>query len=83
MACSDLWAIHQKKCKKWQKGGFSSRLSSNEITTHGYRVLPFAKCTTIMIAVLRLQAVWDPLLTRWYGWEWDGFGLAYVELYDL
>jgi hypothetical protein len=27
--------------------------------------------------------VWDPLLTRWYGWECDGFGLAYVELYDL
>jgi hypothetical protein len=32
---------------------------------------------------LRLQAVCDPLLTRWFGWEWDGFGLAYVELYDL
>jgi hypothetical protein len=22
-------------------------------------------------------------LTRWYGWEWDSFGLACVELYDL
>jgi hypothetical protein len=22
-------------------------------------------------------------LTRWYGWEWDGFGLACVESYDL
>jgi hypothetical protein len=32
---------------------------------------------------LRLQVVWDPLLTRWHGWEWDGFGLACVELYDL
>jgi hypothetical protein len=32
---------------------------------------------------LRLQAVWHPLLTRWYGWEWDGFGLACVESYDL
>jgi hypothetical protein len=30
-----------------------------------------------------LLMVWDPLLTRWYGWEWDGFGLACVELYDL
>jgi hypothetical protein len=19
----------------------------------------------------------------WFGWEWDGFGLAYVESYDL
>jgi hypothetical protein len=27
--------------------------------------------------------VWDPLLTRWYEWEWDDFGLACVELYDL
>jgi hypothetical protein len=51
MACSDLWAIHQRKCKEWQKGGFYSRLADDEITTHGYRVLTFAKCTTIMIAV--------------------------------
>jgi hypothetical protein len=21
-ACSDLWAIHQRMCKEWQKGGF-------------------------------------------------------------
>jgi hypothetical protein len=34
------------------KGGFYSRLASDEITTHGYRVLTFAKCTTIMIAML-------------------------------
>jgi hypothetical protein len=20
-ACSDLWVIHQRKCKEWQKGG--------------------------------------------------------------
>jgi hypothetical protein len=35
-----------------QKGGFSSRLASDEITIRGYRVLTFAKCITIMIAVL-------------------------------
>jgi hypothetical protein len=34
------------------KGGFYSRLASDEITTHGYRVLIFAKCTIIMIAEL-------------------------------
>jgi hypothetical protein len=34
------------------KGGFSSRLVKDEITTRGYRVLTFTKCTTIMIAVL-------------------------------
>jgi hypothetical protein len=49
MACSDLWAIHQRKCKEWQKGGFYSRLASDEITTRGYRVLTSAECTTIMI----------------------------------
>jgi hypothetical protein len=21
-ACSDLWAIHKRKCKEWEKGGF-------------------------------------------------------------
>jgi hypothetical protein len=44
--------MHQRKCKEWQKGGFSSRLASDEITTHGYRALTFAKCTTVMTGVL-------------------------------
>jgi hypothetical protein len=43
MACSDLWAIHQRKCKEWQNEDFSSRLASDEINTRGYRVLTFAK----------------------------------------
>jgi hypothetical protein len=34
------------------KRGFYSRLASDEITTHGYRVLTSAECTTIMIAEL-------------------------------
>jgi hypothetical protein len=52
MTCSDLWAIQQRKCEEWQKCGFSSRLASGEITTHGYRTLTFVKCTTIMIVEL-------------------------------
>jgi hypothetical protein len=39
-----------------QKGCFYSRLASNEITTHGYRVVTFAKCTTIMIAELAVTS---------------------------
>jgi hypothetical protein len=35
-----------------EKGGFYSRLASDEITTCGYRVLNFAKSTTIMTAEL-------------------------------
>jgi hypothetical protein len=35
-----------------EKGGFSSHLVSDEITTRGYKTLTFAKCTTVMIAVL-------------------------------
>jgi hypothetical protein len=34
------------------KGRFSSRPRSDEITTRGYRVLTFAKYTTVMIVVL-------------------------------
>jgi hypothetical protein len=67
------------------KRGFSSRLASDEITTHGYRVLTFAKCTTIMTTVLTvtsgLGSSFDQMV--WFGWEWDGFGLACVESYDL
>jgi hypothetical protein len=34
------------------KRRFASHLISDEITTRGYRVLSFTKCTTIMIAEL-------------------------------
>jgi hypothetical protein len=34
------------------KGGFYSRLASDEIITRGYMVLTSAECTTIMIAEL-------------------------------
>jgi hypothetical protein len=36
------------------KRRFSNRLASNEITTHGYRTLTIAKCTTVMTAVLMI-----------------------------
>jgi hypothetical protein len=38
------------------KGGFNSCLASDEITTRGYMVLTFAKCTTIMIAELAVRS---------------------------
>jgi hypothetical protein len=38
------------------KRGFSSRPISDEITTLGYTVLTFAKCTTIMIAKLAVTS---------------------------
>jgi hypothetical protein len=67
------------------KRGFSSRLASDEITTRDYRVLNFAKCTTVMIAVLAvtsgLGSSFDKMV--WYGWDWDGFGLVCVQPYDL
>jgi hypothetical protein len=67
-----------------KKGGFSSRLASNEITTHGYRMLTFTKCTIVMTAVLTFTSGLGSFLTRWYGLDgWNGFGLACVELYDL
>jgi hypothetical protein len=38
------------------KRRFSSRLVSDEITTHGYRVLTFAKCTTVMTVMLMVTS---------------------------
>jgi hypothetical protein len=35
-----------------EKGGFHSRLASDEITTHGVQDATFVKCTTIMIVEL-------------------------------
>jgi hypothetical protein len=39
------------------KRRFSSRLASDEITMRGYRILIFAKCTTIMITELAVTSV--------------------------
>jgi hypothetical protein len=38
-----------------------------------------------MSGMERLQAVWDPLSTRWYGmlWDgWNGFGIDHVDWHD-
>jgi hypothetical protein len=57
------------------KRRFSSCSTSDEITMHGYSVLTFVKCTTIMIAELAVTSglrssldymVW---VMGWY-WEW-------------
>jgi hypothetical protein len=53
-----------------KKNGFSSRLASDESTTRWYRVLIFAKCTTVMTAVLTftsgLGSSFDYMV--WFGW---------------
>jgi hypothetical protein len=47
---------YTKGSVRMAKGDFSSRLASDEITTRGYRVLTFAKCTIVMIAVLTVTS---------------------------
>jgi hypothetical protein len=32
---------------------------------------------------LQLEAVWNPLLIRWFGWEWDDIGLVFMEALRL
>jgi hypothetical protein len=39
-----------------EKGGFSSRLASDDITTRGYRALTFAICITVMTAMLTVTS---------------------------
>jgi hypothetical protein len=39
-----------------EKGGLYSRLASDQITTRGYNVLTFAKCTSSMIVVLTVTS---------------------------
>jgi hypothetical protein len=60
------------------KRRFSSCLASDEITTHGYRVLTFAKSTTIMVAELTVMSGRDPLKISWiwHGLVWFWFSLC-------
>jgi hypothetical protein len=53
----------------------SSRSRSDEITMHWYRVLTFAKCTTIIIAELAVTSGLGSSLNRWI---WNGYGYAMV-----
>jgi hypothetical protein len=61
------------------KGGFYSRLVSNEITTCGYMVLTFAKSTTIIIVVLAVTSGMGSScdLMVWYGLDGNGMVLVY------
>jgi hypothetical protein len=47
---------YTKGSVRMAKRRFSSHLASDEITTRGYRVLTFVKCTTIIIAVLAVTS---------------------------
>jgi hypothetical protein len=47
-----------------EKEGFSSHLASDEITTRGYKALTFAKCTTIMTAML-MDMIWLGMELFW------------------
>ncbi len=51
-----IYGPYTKGSVRMKKGGFSSRLASNEITTHGYKVLTFTMCTTIMIAMFTVTS---------------------------
>jgi hypothetical protein len=69
------------------KQRFSSHSASDEITTHGYRVLTSAECTTIMITKLIVTSGLGSSLDYmvWF-WEWFGlerFWYSFVELCDL
>jgi hypothetical protein len=60
----------------------------DEITMHGYRVLTFAECTTIMLAELVVTSglgssiEYMGVVMEWFGygmvlvWVWNGFGMG-------
>jgi hypothetical protein len=67
---------------------FSSRLTSDEITTHVYRALTSAMSTTVMVVKLAitsdLGSSLDLMVIGWY-WEWNGwtwFWCSFVEPCD-
>jgi hypothetical protein len=88
-----IWDIHQVPTRNFDWLPFTPpwspspvlHIASDEITTCGYRALTFAKCTTVMTIVLTVTSGLESSLDSvvWFGWGWDGFGLACVELYDL
>jgi hypothetical protein len=70
--------LYTKESVKNGKKEVSSRLHSDKITTHWYRILTFAKCTTVMTVVLTVTSGLGSSidLRKWY-WEWHGIGSRY------
>jgi hypothetical protein len=66
------------------KSRFSSCPYNDEITTCGYRVLTFAKCTTIMVVELAvtsgLGSSLDWMVGMWDGW--NGSGVDHMDWCD-
>jgi hypothetical protein len=73
---------YTKGSVRMAKRRFSSRLASDDITTRGYRVLTFAKCTTVMTTVLTVTSGLESS-RNWLVLSVVGFGLACVKSYDL
>jgi hypothetical protein len=48
--------LYTKGSVRMEKRGFYSHVASNEITTHGYRVLTSVECTTIIITELAVTS---------------------------
>jgi hypothetical protein len=57
------------------KRSFSSRPRSDEITSHGYKALTFAKCATVMTVMLMVT---NGLGSSQVYLVWDGIGMILV-----
>jgi hypothetical protein len=73
MVCSDLGAIHQRKCKEWQKGGFlvgRSAMKSLHVGTGRYLCKVYNYHDSRACAYKR-----SGILPRIEGmvWEWNGW----------
>jgi hypothetical protein len=78
MACSDFWAIHQRKCKEWQKGVSlvawpamkSLLVDTGRYLCKRYNYHDCRACGYKRLGILpRIEGIG-------LGGEWSGFGLA-------
>jgi hypothetical protein len=79
MACSDLWSIHQRKCKNGKKeASLVARLAMKSLLMCTGRYLCKVYNYHDSQACSYKQS---GILPRIEGmiWEWDGFGLVFVE----
>jgi hypothetical protein len=82
MACSDLWVIHQRKCKEWQKGGSllarpvmkSLLMGTGHYLCKVYNYHDSRACGYKRSGILpRVEGmVWE-----WDGWIWFSIALRY------
>jgi hypothetical protein len=85
IACSDLWAIHQRKRKEWQKGGslVTDRWWNHYVWVQGTNICRVYNCHDSRACGYKRSGILpriEGMVWEWDGWIWFGIALRHYVI---